>query len=387
MVKPEFKPFKINVDRAERFKVFSGKKEFIDFSGAAMTAGYNFIKKEWLVPTASKLVFENNYTRELTNRLKTISGFENVAFTNSGTESCDFALTRFGSPFFALEGAYHGITFITDRVSNGTGYDEKNDIMHLKVPTSKLEVKDSIARNERLIEKAKSKTKNGSLIIELIQSDGGVRTIPREYFQYLEYLRDRFHLKLIVDEVYTGYGRSGYLLLSKEFDVKPDMICLGKGMAAGLPLGAILYNGEWESPNNQVLTMLGGNMLSARVSVEVLNALDEVTLKNVRKSGAEIIKRLRNSKNQHVSDVRGIGFMIGVEFKDNNGTPDTRYAYLIRERLVKKGVVCTLTGENNNVLKVTPPPLIDAETLETGVQRIEDVLNENQKIHSTHSQK
>ncbi len=376
MVKPEFKPFPFVVKSAENFRVYSENKSIIDFSGSAMTTGYNFIKKNWIEPTVSRLVFSNVYTSQLTKMLIELSGFNNVAFSTSGTEACDAALYRFGRPIISLEGAYHGLTYLTNLVSNGTGYDEKNDILHLKVPNNSQDIDRIITSDEELLKHIKPRKNEGTLIMELIQSDGGVRVLPIEFIKYLFEVAQRLNLRVIVDEVYTGYGRSGELFLFKKYGIMPDMVCIGKGMAAGLPLGAVLYNGDWKLPINQVLTMQGGNMFTSRVAIEVLNALTQDRLEFVRKKGGEIIQMISSIKNSNIKSVRGLGFMIGVEFTDSHGNPLSDYAIMIRNELFENDVSCSLTGAYNNVLKITPPVLIDEATLDEGINKIVKVLSD-----------
>jgi 4-aminobutyrate aminotransferase-like enzyme len=380
MVKPEFRPFDFTVDGADNYAVTSSGKKFIDFSGSAMTTGYNYIKKEWLLPVVSRLVYDNPHTQELSAKLTGMSGFEHVAFTTSGTEACDASLSRYGKPFFSLEGAYHGLTYITSLVSNGTGYDGNNRIVHLKCPTSRITTEAAISWNEEMLGKIprKDPLEKGSVIIELIQSDGGVNVIPLEFTRYINEITERYGLKLIVDEVYTGYGRSGEMLLFKKYGLEPDIVCLGKGMAAGLPLGAVLYSGDWDTPYNSVISMQSANMFVAKVAVEVLKSLDDRRLNFVRISGQEIIKRLSLLNNTRIFSVRGMGFMIGIEFRDRMDNPDTKYAYSVREKLARSGLICSLTGEFNNVLKITPPPLIDKDTLMKGVAIIENVLSNSE---------
>ena len=377
MVKPDFKPFSFLVQGADRFSVISNGNKMLDFSGSAMTTGYNFIKPEWLEPVISRLVFENPYTLNLTKKLAQMSGFQNVAFSTSGTESCDTALTRFGKPIFALEGAYHGLTYLTRMASNGTGYDPDNNIVHLKCPTSSISIEDAIDYNNKLLKTIPLGKLGGSLILELIQSDGGVNVLPEDFVKYLFNLAAKIGLRTIVDEVYTGYGRSGEIFLFKKYRVEPDMVCIGKSMAAGLPLGAVLYNGTWELPYNQVVSMQAANMMISRVALEVINALDEERLEFVRRKGTNIIKKLSEIRSKRALAAHGRGFMIGVDLVDENGKPDGKYALKVREKLAHEGVICSLTGEHNNVLKITPPVLIDEETLNEGINKIISVLGNN----------
>lgn len=376
MVKPEFQPFNGIVTGADRFHVICGGRHLLDFSGSAMTTGYNFIKPEWLEPVISRLVFSNDYTDELKKKLTEMTGFENIAFSTSGTEACDTALSRFGKPIIALEGAYHGLTFLTRLVSNGTGYDDENEIIHLKCPVSGISMKDAMKYNYKMLKNIPVELNGGTLIMELIQSDGGVNVFPEEFVRELFVLGRKFGLHTIIDEVYTGYGRSGEMFLYQKYHLQPDMVCIGKGMAAGLPLGAVLYNNDWDLPYNDVVSMSAGSMLVARVAVEVIRQLGEKQLESVRQNGKEIIDRLLHIKNNRITSVRGKGYMIGIELSDGNGNPDGKYALEIRNRLFDKGVVCSLTGSSNNVLKVTPPVLIDPENLNNGISMIVETLEE-----------
>jgi acetylornithine/N-succinyldiaminopimelate aminotransferase len=375
MVKPEFRPFNEIVTGADRFHVICKGRHLLDFSGSAMTTGYNFIKPEWLSPAVSRLVFTNNYTMELKKRLTEMTGFENVAFSTSGTEACDTALSRFGKPIIALEGAYHGLTFLTRLVSNGTGYDEENNIIHFKCPGPDISTAEAMTYNHEILKNTLVNINGGTMIIELIQSDGGVNVLPVGFVRELFALAKEFGLHTIVDEVYTGYGRSGEMFLHQKYQVHPDMVCIGKGMAAGLPLGAVLYNNTWDLPYNDVVSMSAGSMFVSRVAIEVIKQLDEMRLDYVRRNGKEIINKLLTIKNNRITSVRGRGYMIGIEFKDDNGNPDGKYALQIRNRLFNSGVVCSLTGYSNNVLKITPPVLIDQESLNNGINIIMDVLS------------
>ena len=376
MVKPEFKEFEFDINSTEKFYVKSGNKKYIDFTGSAMTTGYDFIKPSWLVSPVSRLVFKNPYTERLKDMLTKLSGFEKVAFTTSGTEACDAALSRFGPTFISFEGAYHGLTYITNLVSNGKGIDRENRIIHLVYPKRTISEAEAIEMNEKILSAAKKdlKIEGSSIIVELIQSDGGVNIMSPDFARYIKEIVDRYSMHLIIDEVYTAYGRSGELFLFKKYNMNPEMVCVGKGMAAGLPLGAVLYNGEWALPYNGVISMQSANMFTARVAIEVLKRLNEKVLQFVRKNGEAIVSDLKKIKNQNIIDVRGRGFMIGVELKD------TETAYEVRDRLKEEGVLCTLVGENNNVLKITPPVFIDSETLNKGVEKIISTLESYGKV-------
>jgi 4-aminobutyrate aminotransferase-like enzyme len=374
MVRPEFRPFPITITGGNNFYVKSGKRYMLDFSGSAMTTGYNFIKSEWLEPTVSRLVFKNQYTDKLKQLLIKTSGFSNVAFSTSGTEACDTALSRYGKPIIALEGAYHGLTFLTKTVSNGTGYDAENKIIHLRCPSNNISVEEAMAYNNELVNKVPIKLNGGTLIMELIQSDGGVNILPQQFIKALFEMAEKFEMHTIVDEVYTGFGRSGEMFLFKKYGIDPEMVCIGKGMAAGLPLGAVLYRNYWDLPYNDVVSMQAGNMFISKVAIEVIKKLDEKRLDFVRTKGKDIIDRLSRIKNSKILSARGKGFMMGVELVDDKGNPDGSYALKIRNRLFKNNVICSLTGGGNHVLKITPPVLIDESSLNMGIEKIVEAL-------------
>ena len=377
MVVPEFRGFPFIVTGTDRFYVVAGSRKYLDFSGSAMTTGYDFLRKEDFVSPVSTLVFRNTWNDRLTKKLKLVSGKGNVVYCTSGTEACETALSRYQKPIIALENAYHGKGYLTYRASNGTGIDAKNRIVHLRVPQDSLEDDNVQSLNEDLIRKAsKSFEVDGSTIIfELVQSDGGVNVLSDDFISGLKKIASAHHMHVAIDEVYTGMGRSGEVLLSVKKGLKPEMICIGKGMAAGLPLSAVLYDGDWNISYNGAFGMQSGNMLCSRAAVKTIDGLTEKRLSFVRRKGREIVKRLGSINNEKIKSVRGIGFMIGVELT-KSGKPLTDYSYELRSELLKKGVVCSLVGAKSNIIKITPPPYIEERILDEGIDKIAEVLGE-----------
>ncbi|MGC8618592.1 MAG: aminotransferase class III-fold pyridoxal phosphate-dependent enzyme [Thermoplasmata archaeon] len=377
MVTPEFKQLRGRVNSTGRYTVRIGKHEFIDFSGAAMAVGHNFVRQEELITPLTYLIFRNIYTERLIGRLTKLSRFNNVAFTTSGTEACDAALEmNYGRPYISFEGAYHGLDFITNLVSNGTGIDARNKIVHLKFPKYGLSDDSAIDYNGKILRRASRKfdIDGGSLITELIQSDGGINVMTEEFARSLkEILRD-YGLRFIVDEVYTALGRSGEMFLFKKYGFRPDYVCLGKALGAGFPLGAVLFNGEYPLYKNNLVSMQSATMFTARVALKVLGSITEERIRYVTKSSKEIMNALNEIKSKRIREVRGMGFMIGVDLADYNGNPDPKYAIEMRNRIARKGVVCTLTGEHNNVLKITPPVTIPGGILTKGISIITEEL-------------
>ena len=377
MVTPEFKQLKGRVSSTGRYTVRIGKREFIDFSGAAMAVGHNFVSSDEFITPLTYLIFRNIYTERLITSLRKLSGFNDVAFTTSGTEACDAALEmNYGKSYVSFEGAYHGLDFITNLVSNGEGIDAKNKIIHLKFPKYGLSEDVAIDYNEKLLRTASRKfdIDGGALITELIQSDGGINVMTVDFAKSLKENIADYRLGLIVDEVYTALGRSGEMFLFKKYGFRPDYVCLGKALGAGFPLGAVMYNGEYPLYKNNLVSMQAATMFTSRVALKVLGRITEERIRFVKDTSKEIMNVLNDINSKRMREVRGMGFMIGIDLGDKNGNPDQRYALELRNRLAGKGVVCTLTGENNNVLKITPPVTIPRGMLMKGISIISDEL-------------
>lgn len=379
MVTPEFRQIRGNVTSASKYSVIIGRKKYLDFSGAAMAVGYNFIHARDILPPISYLVYHNRYTERLISKLKEMSSFKNVAFSTSGTEACDAALEmNYGNALASFEGSYHGLDFITNAVSNGEGIDFHNRIVHLKFPNSRMDDSTAISINEKILRKASRhfSLERGAIIVELIQSDGGMNVMSSNFADALKDWLNEYSMRLIVDEVYTALGRSGELFLSKKYRFKADYICLGKALGAGLPLGAVLSNKEYPLFRNNLISMQAATMFTAAVALKVLGKVTEERISYVRRMGKYILDVLSEIRNNRILEVRGKGFMIGVELVNHSGVPDPKYALYVREKAARKGVVCTLTGPSNNVLKITPPITIPEGMLEKGISIISDVLRE-----------
>lgn len=377
MVTPEFKQLRGRVSSTGRYTVKIGKKEFIDFSGAAMAVGHNFVQPGELVSPITYLIYRNKYTERLIKRLGTISGFNNVAFTTSGTEACDAALEiNYGRPYISFEGAYHGLDYITNLVSNGEGIDRRNRIVHLKFPSTGMSDESVITANERILKQASRifDIEGSTVITELIQSDGGINVMSEQFARALKDVLGDYNMRLIIDEVYSALGRSGEMFLFRRYGFKPDYVCIGKALGAGFPLGAVLFNGQYPLYKNNLVSMQAATMFTSRVALKVLGKITEDRLRFVNETSKHIMKNLREVDNRRIREVRGKGFMIGVDLVNSKGKPDPKYALDVRNRIARLGVVCTLTGSQNNVLKITPPVTAPIGVIEKGISIILEVL-------------
>ena len=156
-----------------------------------------------------------------------------------------------------------------------------------------------------------------AVIIELVQGEGGVRAAKQDFVTAARKICDDNGAKLIIDEVQTGFGRTGKMFACEHFDAKPDLLALGKAIAGGVPMGAIGIGGSVGQlkPGLHGSTF-GGNPLACAAALANLEILhDEDLIANSATAGAYFIDRLRQIESSEIREVRGIGLMIGVEMK------------------------------------------------------------------------
>ena len=211
----------------------------------------------------------------------------------------------------------------------------------------------------------------GAVLIEPIQGEGGVRMPADGYLRAVRDLCDARGILLIFDEVQTGLGRTGPLFAHQDFGVQPDIMTLAKGLANGVPIGAMGCTDEVAqgfSPGAHACTF-GGNPLSCAAAIATLETLTSPGfLENAKAVGDSFIRQLKALAAEHpqIVEVRGKGLMIGIEFKEP-------VAPLIA-RMIESGVICGPAGPN--VLRFLPPLIITAEQTERVVSVLSVCLGE-----------
>jgi len=219
-----------------------------------------------------------------------------------------------------------------------------------------------------------------SIIFEPIQGEGGYVVPPPEYFRRLKRITDKYGLLMIDDEVQSGVGRTGRWFAIEHWKVEPDIICIAKSIASGLPLGALVSRArlmDWDAGSHA--STFGGNPLSCVAALAVMNIIrEEGLLENATKQGNYIMKRLENLKEECeiVGDVRGKGLMIGTEIVEDKDTkkPAGEKAKEIMIRCWKRGVVMITCGAST--LRIAPPLIITRENVDASMDIIEDVIKE-----------
>ncbi len=207
-----------------------------------------------------------------------------------------------------------------------------------------------------------------AVLVELVQGEGGVRPASRAFVEGLAQLCRARGALLVVDEVQTGFGRTGKMFATEHFDIQPDFIAVAKSIAGGLPMGAVLIGEHIRQLEPQTHgTTFGGNPLVCAAANATLDFMVENNLAaRAAELGEYTLGRLRRIESPLIREVRGLGLLVGVELKVKV-TP-------ILQALMERGVLALPAGPN--VLRLLPPLVIEKGDLDLVVERIEQSLDE-----------
>jgi predicted acetylornithine/succinylornithine family transaminase len=208
-----------------------------------------------------------------------------------------------------------------------------------------------------------------AVIVELVQGEGGVHVASDEYIQELARLCHERGVLLIVDEIQTGFGRTGYLFASEHYNSQPDIVCLAKSIAGGVPMGAICL-GPRVIESGRISrsvhgSTFGGNPLACAAALTTLDIIEREELpQHAAELGAYALQRLRSLQSPLIREVRGRGLLLGIELK--------RRVQPYLEQLIERGVLALPAGPN--VLRLLPPLVITREQLDRVIDVIADML-------------
>lgn len=306
-----------------------------------------------------------------------------VFFTNSGAEAIEGAmkLARYatGRPsYIAFIGGFHGRTYGALSLTASKASQRRrfapllSSVFHAPFPSAARGVStdDSIARIEELFATVAPPESVAAVFVEPIQGEGGYLVPPDDFLPRLRELTLKHGILLVADEVQSGMGRTGKLLAVEHTGVEPDIVCLAKGIASGLPLGAFIARAEQMSwPPGSHGSTFGGNPLACAAGLATLDLLEEGLMENAAKVGNEMQDGLREIAATHkqVTDVRGRGLMQALELK----TAD-QAAQLVQTAF-ERGLLLLTAG--TRAVRICPPLVIDREEAATGLQIIADALD------------
>ena len=324
-----------------------------------------------------------------------------VFFSNSGTESIECALKLAKSHskrsrMLSFIGAFHGRTFGSLSVGGSKPVHFKGfsplvpgcQVTHvpycycyrcryrLEYPDCNMWCVDYI--REILFQTLLPPEDVSALIAEPIQGEGGYVVPQDEFFPRLRKICDEFGILMIADEVQTGFGRTGHMFAMENWGVNPDIICMAKGIASGVPLGATVAKStlDFENEGSHSNTF-GGNPIACEAALATIQVIEEENLKeNAKKVGNHILKRLKELMEDQVliGDVRGKGLMIGIELvKDRDAkTPAPEEADSLIMESLKRGIILLPCGMST--IRILPSLNIPLEMVDRAIDIFEDAL-------------
>lgn len=368
-----FSKHPINMVRGQGALLFDDRgRQFIDCMGGHGVANIGHAHPrliEAITQQAQNLIilpetYFNDARARLLEKITTlVLGLERAFFCNSGAESIEAAikfarLSTGRTQIIAAMRGFHGRTFGALSATWNKGYRHPFEPLvpdFLHIPFNNVEA----------IHQAIGK-ETAAVILEVIQGEGGVHPADLPFIQAArDYCTENGAL-LIIDEVQTGYGRTGKLFAFQHYDILPDMLCIAKGMAGGIPMGAVLFNTKIENlaPGLHGNTF-GGNPLACAAASAVLEIIESENLcQQCTDKGTYLFERLSKLQSPLIRDIRGKGLMVGIELKQKVA-PYT-------SALENLGVLTLPTGLT--VIRLLPPLVISYAQLDQVVDGLSHVL-------------
>jgi 4-aminobutyrate aminotransferase len=218
-------------------------------------------------------------------------------------------------------------------------------------------------------------------LVEPVQGEGGYYPAPASFLDALRAIADEHGIRLVYDEVQTGFGRTAEWFASDHFDAKPDIMAMGKGIANGLPLSSYGASREmidgW--PRGAHGTTFGGNPVSTACSIAVMDTMEGL-LPHARELSKHAFERLNELAERHptVGDVRGLGLMIGVELVTDpeSRNPDEAAFKHVEKHALDRGLILISCGPDHNVIRFIPPLITTREELDWAIDLVDEGLTD-----------
>ena len=311
--------------------------------------------------------FPNDQRAELMKRLTSvIDGLDRVFLCNSGTEAVEAALkfARISTGrknIVAAMRAFHGRTYGSLSATFNKKYREGFDPL---VPGFSHVAYNNIDALDKAVNE-----ETAAVILEVVQGEGGVYPASTEYIQTARRICDERGVLLIIDEIQTGFGRTGKMFAIEHFGVVPDLLTCAKSLAGGMPMGAVLIGQKLKNLTPGIHgSTFGGNPLACAAAVAALTVIEEEDLPGQAMSkGAYLMDKLKKIESPNIREVRGVGLMIGIEMKQ-------KVAPYIKA-LQEKKIIALNAGMT--VIRLLPPLVITHEQIDHLVDVLTEVLVTN----------
>jgi predicted acetylornithine/succinylornithine family transaminase len=376
-----YKHIPIEISHGEGVYLFAmdGKKYLDFFSGLAVNAlGYGNKKViQAIEEQIRKYIHLSNYyinspQIDLAERLVKYSGLSKVFFANSGTEAVEASLKLIRKYFgpdkklITFSNAFHGRTYGSLSLSGKEKY--KKYFAPLLPNIVQLEF-NNVEQLEGSIDK-----NTAAVYLEFVQGEGGIQVASNQFVEKLIEFRFKYGFALVADEVQSGIGRTGKPFAYNHYEIEPDMVIVAKAIGGGLPLGVLITNKKYENvfQSGDHGSTFGGNPVACAAGLVVLNEVFENGLMNKVASLGEYFKSelnaLREKYIQKINEVRGFGFMLGVELSE----PCANIIHVFRE----KGILVNCT--NDKVIRILPPLISTKENINYFLAAFSKILGESE---------
>ncbi len=366
--------FDIEIEKGKGCLVYDDKgTEYLDLYGghAVISVGHShpeFLKA--INDQASKLVFysnsvQNHLQKDLALKLGKASGYDDyqLFLINSGAEANENALKLASfhtgkKKVISFKKAFHGRTSAAVKITDNPAIVSPiNDTFEVAF----CELNDAKAVEEEL-----KKGDVCAVVIEGITGVGGIHIPESEFFVKLRELTTKYGAVLILDEIQSGYGRSGKFFAHQHAGIRPDMITVAKGIANGYPFAAVLISPEFKPKYGMLGTTFGGNHLGCAAAISVLDIMEKENLvENAKEVGDYLMQELAKIDIPDLKEIRGKGLMIGIEF---NGSAKEIRSKLLFDQKVFTGAAGT------NVIRLLPPLCMTKKDVDLFIERFKKAL-------------
>jgi len=383
--------------------------EYLDFTSGigVVNTGHcnpNIVKR--IQEQATELLFGQmncvipSVTIELVEKLNSITPerIDRFFISNSGAEAIEASikLAKHATGrhnIIVMQGSFHGRTHLTMAMTTS-----KTVYRHRYAPhTSGIFVAPSpyayfygwdeettvdfcIKQLDLLLHGQSAPDETAAIIIEPLMGEGGYVPMPKTYLQHLREICDEHGILLIMDEVQSGFGRTGKMFCFEHTNVEPDILVMAKGLGSGLPISAIGSSKKimekW-TPGTHGGTYGGGSTIPVAAACATIDTiLEENLLENSTLRGGQLVNLLKNLQVNYpvMGDVRGLGLMVAVEFTDENGKPDGDTCAKIVQECLKRKMLLLSCGTYKNIIRWIPPLIVTESQINDAVSIFDEAL-------------
>ena len=372
--------FDVDVDHGQGATLWDlAGRTYIDFTSGIGVCSVGYGNEKWAraiydqaltLGHISNLFYSQPYAR-LAGALCARSGMAAAFFGNSGAEANEgllklarkYSHDKYGAgrgTILTLRNSFHGRTLAT---LAATG----QDVFHQHFFPFPEGFRHTGANDLADVE-AQAGEDVCAVLLELVQGEGGVLPMDRDFVCALAGLCEQRDWLLLVDEVQTGIGRTGTLFAFQQYGIRPDAVSFAKGIAGGLPMGGFLVNEKCRpvlGPGSHASTF-GGNPVCSAAALAVLDILDEAALNRVREKGAYLRERIEAMGKRCLGATRGMGLMIGIDVKGERTNKE------LAAKLIQSGLLVLTAGPG---LRLLPPLVITQEEMDKGLAILKAALS------------